>query len=211
MTKSSSLIRYSINGTAAGIFSAFIFTVIHDIFISDIWFSLTSMLIAGALCGFFVSWSFRLVVKKPTVKEWYKYNLIYVILFILLGTISAIIYEPVTTVAELIIRNEPPRELIIQAAPMTSIFTLGSALIISIIYSRKLLHHLAIFVTCVVLVVLLGLNVSLIGLVFFPNDTFYLIIETYGLILAINTIYCAGFIALQWKSLHYYKIADINL
>jgi hypothetical protein len=36
-------------GAAAGAVSAFIFVIIHNIFISDIWFSLVMMLVAGAV------------------------------------------------------------------------------------------------------------------------------------------------------------------
>ena len=196
-----SLLSYSISGAIAGAFSVFIFTIIHDIFISDIWYSLTSMMIAGAVSGFSVAWSFKLLFTKTTLLGWWKYNIVYVLLFIVLGALSAVVYEPVATVVELIIRNEPPRELIMQAMPMTIVFTIGSSIIMSAMFGRKLLHHLAILLTCIVLVVLLGLNVSLIGLVFFPNNMLYLILEMYALILAINLVYGIAFMLLQWKSL----------
>ena len=198
---SSSLLSFSVNGAIAGAFSAFIFTFIHEIFISDIWFSLTAMLVSGALCGFSVAGTFRLLFEKHSLRQWWKYNIVYLALFVLLGTLSAIIYEPVTTVAELIIRNEPPQELIIQAAPMTIAFTLGSSILISRLYSKKVLHHLAVFLTCILLISLLGLNVSLIGLVYFPNNMLYLVLEIYLLILIITLVYAGTFMLLQWKNL----------
>jgi hypothetical protein len=39
------------SGTIAGSVSAFVFAAIHDLFISDIWYSLNVLLVAGALCG----------------------------------------------------------------------------------------------------------------------------------------------------------------
>jgi len=198
---SSSLLSFSVNGSIAGAFSAFVFTYIHEIFISDIWFSITTMLISGALCGFSIAWTFHLLFKNHSLAEWWKYNLIYLALFILLGTLSAIIFKPVTTVAQLITNNEPPRELIIQAAPMTIAFTLGSSLLISMLYSKKILHHLAVFLTCTLLVALLGLNVSFIGLVYFPNNMFYLILEMYLLMLVITLVYAGAFMLIQWKNL----------
>jgi len=198
---SSSILSYSVSGTIAGAFSAFIFAIIHDTIISDIWYSLSTMMIGGAICGFCVAWSYKLLFQKPLIWNWWKYNIVYVILFIILGALSVIVYEPVTTVAELIISNEPPLELIMQAMPMTIAFTVGSSILVSALFSRKILHQLAILLTCIVLVVLLGLNVSLIGLVFFPSDMLYLILEMYGLILAINLVYAVTFMLLQWKSL----------
>jgi hypothetical protein len=51
------------------------------------------------------------------------------------------------------------------------------------------------------LVLLLGLNVSVIGLVSIPGHSFYLIAEIFGLIVAINLIYVVAFITFERKSL----------
>ncbi len=49
------------------------------------------------------------------------------------------------------------------------------------------------------LVILRGLNVSAIGLVYIPGGSVYLIVELFGLILVINVVYVAVFIALERK------------
>lgn len=201
LTPNSTLLGFSMSGMIAGLVSAFLFAVIHEIYISDIWFSIAALLAAGALCGLCVAWSYRLFSKKLTFLGWWRYNLIYVALFILLGTLSVVIYEPVTTVADLIVRNEPPRELIRQAMPLTIIFILGSTILISMFYSKKFLHHLAVLLTNTLLVLFLGLNVSLMGLVFFPGDTLYLILEMYVLIIVINISYAGVFMLIQWSNL----------
>lgn len=43
--------RIVISGAFAGAVSAFVFAIIHAVFISDIWFSAPAMMVTGALCG----------------------------------------------------------------------------------------------------------------------------------------------------------------
>ena len=47
----------------------------------------------------------------------------------------------------------------------------------------------------------INVNVSVIGLVYIPRGSLYLVLELLGLILAINVVYVAVFIALERKSL----------
>lgn len=192
---------YLRSGALAGALSAFTFAIIHHIFISDIWFSVIMMMVAGAVCGLCIAWSYRLLVEAPSIGSWLRYNMLYVGMLDLLGAASVFVYEPVTTIAALVEANEPPDELFGQAMPMTIVFTLASAVVISLLYRRSWLRIGAILLTCTVLVLLLGLNVSVIGLVFIPRGSLYLVVELFGLILAINWVYVAAFIALERKSL----------
>ncbi|UCC87316.1 MAG: hypothetical protein JSV81_21085 [Anaerolineales bacterium] len=192
---------YLRSGALAGALSAFTFAIIHHIFISDIWFSVIMMMVAGAVCGLCIAWSYRLLVEAPSIGSWLRYNMLYVGMLALLGAASVFVYEPVTTIAALVEANEPPDELFGQAMPMTIVFTLASAVVISLLYRRSWLRIGAILLTCTVLVLLLGLNVSVIGLVFIPRGSLYLVVELFGLILAINWVYVAAFIALERKSL----------
>jgi len=193
--------RYLRSGAVAGALSAFAFAIIHHLFISDIWYSLIIMMLAGALCGLCVGWSYGLLFKRPSVGSWLRYNLFYLAMFVLLGAASVLVFEPVTTAAALAEANEPPDELIKQAMPMTIIFTLAAATLMSWLYGRSWLHYSAILLTCIVLILFLGLNVSVIGLVYIPGSSVYLIVELFGLILAINGVYVAAFIMLERKSL----------
>lgn len=59
--------RYLFSGAMAGILSAISFAFIHALFISNIWFSVVPMIVAGALCGLGISWSYRVVVKRPSL------------------------------------------------------------------------------------------------------------------------------------------------
>jgi len=193
--------HYGRSGAVAGTVSAFAFAVIHHMFISNIWFSLIIMLPAGVLCGGCVGWSYGLIFEMPSIGSWLRYNMVYVLMFVLLGAVSVLVFEPVTTIMALTVANEPPDELIGQAMPMTIIFTLAIALLLSWRYGRNWLHYGAILLTCTLLVLLLGLNVSVIGLVSIPGNSLYLIAEMFGLILAINLAYGVAFIMLERKSL----------
>jgi hypothetical protein len=42
-------VRFPSSGAAAGAFSAVVFMVVHDLLISDIWFSFIPMVVSGAL------------------------------------------------------------------------------------------------------------------------------------------------------------------
>jgi hypothetical protein len=194
-------LRFLRSGAIAGAISAFAFAVIHHIFISDIWFSLGMMMAAGALCGLCVGWSYALLAESPSIRGWLRYNLLYVILLALLGLASVLIFEPVTTITALIESDGPPEALIRQAFPLTASFTLVAAVLVSLLYGRSWVRFGAIALTCAVIVLLLGLNVSVIGLVLIPRSSFYLVIESFLLILAINVVYAAAFTALERRRL----------
>jgi hypothetical protein len=189
------------SGALAGAASAFAFAIIHHIFISDIWFSLVVMMIAGILCGICVGWSYALLVENPSFESWLGYNALYVVMFALLGLVSVLVYDPITTVAVLVVANEPPDELIMQALPLTAVFTLSASVLVSALYRPGWLRYGAILLTCSVLVLFLGLNVSVIGLVDIPRGSLYLVVELFGLIIAINAVFAGVFIALERKSL----------
>jgi uncharacterized membrane protein YuzA (DUF378 family) len=83
---------------------------------------------------------------------------------------------------------------------MTILFTLGTATLLSVLYGRNRRHFGAVLLTCTVLVLLLGLNVSVIGLVAIPSGSRYVVAELFGLIVVINLAYVASFIVLERKS-----------
>jgi hypothetical protein len=194
-----------LSGAAAGCISAFIFTVIHDIFISDIWSMLVIMLVAGAMCGAAVSWSYSMLVSRPSLKSWLAYNLLYDGMFMLLGLVSLLLFEPVTSMAALIAVNGPPDALIGQAMPVTAVFTLVMAVAISLVYGFNYRFSLsrfgAVLLTSMTLVLLLGLNVSVIGLVSIPRGSWYLVAEMFGLILVLNMVLVIVVTGLERKSL----------
>jgi hypothetical protein len=192
------ILRFIRTGIIAGAISAFCFALIHDLFISDIWFSLPIMLAAGGVCGLCLGWTYGLLFEAPSIQSWVQYNALYVGMFALLGGVSVLVFEPVTTIAALVAANAPPPDdLFRKAMPLTMVFTLLMAAAIGKLYARKWSHYAAILLTCSVLVLLLGLNVSAIGLVSIPRSSLYLIVELMGLIVALNVAFAIVFAVLE--------------
>ena len=198
---STDISNYTRSGAVAGAVSAFSFTVIHDILISDIWFAVLIMMVAGALCGLCIGWSYALLVDRPSIGNWLGYNLLYVAMLMLLGAASVLLFEPIVSMASLMALNGPPDELIRQALPMTLLFTLVSSVAMSLVYGQRRRHFGAVLLTSTALVLLLGLNVSVLGLVSIPRGSFYLVAEFLGLIVFINAVYVMAFLVLEWQTL----------
>ena len=59
----------------------------------------------------------------------------------------------------------------------------------------------AIHIVLAALVLTLGLNVSIIGLVSLPSGPLYLVIELFGLVLALGAVFAIAFAALERKRL----------
>lgn len=192
--------NFARSGTIAGVVSALIFTIVHQIFISDIWFSVPIMLIAGALCGLSLGWSYGILVNVPTLKNWLAYNLVYVVMFGILGAMSVAVFEPITTVAVLIEANESPNELIGKALPVTVVFTFVVAAVVTALFRRRSAFG-PVLLTSVALVLTLGLNVSIIGLVSLPSGSLYLVIELFGLVLALGAVFAFAFALLERRRL----------
>lgn len=190
-----------LSGATAGAASALAFTVIHDIVISDIWLAAPMMLFAGALCGLCIGWSYARLVEKPSIGSWLSYNLLYVTMLMLLGVASVIMFEPVVSMAALMASNGPPSELIRLALPVTLAFTVASSVAISLLYGPSWRRFGAILLTSSVLVLLLGLNVSVLGLVSIPRGSLYLVAEFLGLIVVINVVFVAVFIGLERRNM----------
>ncbi len=193
--------QFLLSGALAGAASAFAFTALHHLLISDIWFSLLPMLTAGALCGLCIAWSYGRLFSPPLTATWLLYNLTYVALFLLLGVASVLVFEPIASIPALLAANEPPRELIEKAMPLTIGFILASATLMGVLRGRNLVDFAAILLTCTVLMVLLGLNVSVLGLVHVPRGVTSLIVEMFALILVLNVAYLVIFLFLERRRL----------
>lgn len=184
------------SGAIAGAASTLVFTIVHHIFISNIWFSFPLMLVAGILCGLGIAWSYGHLVKQPSVRSWLGYNLVYVLMLMLLGVASAVMFQPVVSMAALMQANGPPDALIAQALPMTLLFTVASAIGISLLYGRSRRQLGTILLATTVLVLFLGLNISALGLVSIPRGSLYLVAEFLGLVVLLAIVYAVVFVAL---------------
>jgi hypothetical protein len=187
-------------GMIAGAVSAYCFAFIHRMLISDIWFSLPALLVAGAICGLCIGWTYGALFRQPSVATWLKYNALYDGLFLLLGGASVLVFDPVTTLAEVMTYDALPGFLIRLELPVVIVSTLLMTAIIGRLYARTWLQYGGILITCAVLVLLLGLNVSAMGLIEIPRSSLYLVLELTGLILALNLVFVVVFLVLGWNS-----------
>jgi hypothetical protein len=177
-------------GTIAGAVAALAFTILHGFMISQIWFMLIPMLVAGAMCGFFLSWSYEILVDKPSVTGWLGYNFLYIALLFLLGPISLLLYEPTMTIPELVSSpNGLPDELFREVLPFVAIYTPLMALVITALHGRRWTGYGVVLVTCAVLVFLLGLNIAPMGLVFLTDGWVIMLLEMVGLVVTLNFVY----------------------
>jgi len=194
---------FTASGALAGAVSALTFCVVHQLLISDIWFATAGMLLAGAISGACLAWSYALVVKNQTVRSWLRYNMLYVMILVALGIVSLVVFEPVTTIAELLKSNEPPRALIGQALPITVLFTVCSAGLLTLLNRPGWRGGVAILATTLVIVLFLGLNISILGLVFIAKSSLYVIGEVVALIVVLALVYAVSMayvwrVALRW-------------
>lgn len=174
------------------------FTALHHVLISDIWFSVIPMLLAGAWSGLCLAWTYGLLFDSPTLRGWWLYNAVWVALLVVLGLASFVVYEPVTTMAAVMAAGgAPPDELIRRAVPLTVGFTLGATALLSLLWGRTPLKAVSILVTTTVIISLLGLNVSVLGLVELDGRAVFLLVEMVGLIMALIFGFASIFLLLE--------------
>jgi hypothetical protein len=193
--------RVLLSGAAAGAASAFAFTALHHLLISDIWFSLIPMLVAGGVSGLCLAWTYHVAFDVPSASGWWLYNGLWVALLVLLGLASFLVYEPVTTMAAIMATGgAPPDELLRQAVPLTVGFILAATASLSLIWGRSPLKVVSTLVTTTVIVALLGINVSVLGLVELDGRAVFLLAEMVALIMALIFGFAAIFLFLERRS-----------
>ncbi|HUL69577.1 MAG TPA: hypothetical protein VLT17_04980 [Gemmatimonadales bacterium] len=193
--------RAALSGIIAGALSVLAFTVIHNLWISDIWDSLTMMLAVGSVCGASLGWSYALVAKAPSRAGWVRYNALYVVVLMVLGLVSLLVFEPVTTIGELLHTRQPPIPLIKRTLPMMLAFTLATAMALSVLYRTDWRGALALLLTSILLIFPLGLNISILGLVQLSGTALRALAAMFGLVLLLGSVYASSFILLERKRL----------
>jgi hypothetical protein len=189
-----------LSGGIAGAATAVAFTALHQLLISDIWFSVVPMMVAGVLCGLCLAWTYVLSFDSASPRTWFQYIGVQALLLLALGAASMAMFDPVVSVAVLIAANEPPRELIAQAMPLTVGFTLLAGCVTSLLWGRTPLKFGSNLLTSAVLIFLLGLNVSVLGLVEMTGAA-YAVAEFLALLMAIMSGYAATFFVLERRAL----------
>ena len=153
--------------------------------ISSIWFAFPAMLVAGVACGASLAGTYGIVTSRPSTGGWLEFNGWFLLMFVCLGVTSLAAFTPVTTIAELLRAQRPPNELIGRALPMTGAFVAGASALLALRYRPGPAGVLAIVGTTALLVLLLGLNISVLGFVSVPRSERYVLAEVFALLVTI--------------------------
>jgi hypothetical protein len=152
-------------GALSGIVVVFGFTVVHDVFISDIWFNVGPMLFAGGLCGFCIAWSYRKGVADHSTAAWFRYAGLYAAEMIALGAVSLVVLRPQFTFAELMVADDAFDRLLPPSMPlMIGAIAVGTVLV-WLYCGRRRPALIPIVSTQVLLVFFLGHQFAFLGLV----------------------------------------------
>ncbi|MDX1613350.1 MAG: hypothetical protein R3300_03510 [Candidatus Promineifilaceae bacterium] len=190
--------RLILVGSAAGTISALVFTILHGLMISNIWFMLVPMLIAGAVCGLLLGWSYVLLADKPSVGDWLGYNGLYLILLFALGPISLLVFEPVITIPALLASpNGLPSDLVREVIPLVLVYTVAMSATITLRHGRRWSALMAVLPATAALMALLGLNIAAMGLVVLSSGWAPMFVELLALIVTLDLVYALTFIALD--------------
>lgn len=176
-------------GAAAGVVAVLVFTVLHQIFINPIWWMLPIMAIAGAGCGLCLAWGYAELVPSQSWQTWWGYIGLFNIMFGLLALASAIIYEPIITMAEMVESSGGNPIPMSETLPLMIVFTLGWAGLLTLIYKGGWRGFGAASATIAVLMLLLGFNLSTVGLVDVPTEGRILLVEFFGFVTALSVTY----------------------
>lgn len=192
-------------GAAAGGLTVLGFTTLHDIIISDIWFNLMPMLIAGVICGLSLAWSYRSTAGGRPAARWYGYNTIYVLVLLVLGAVSLVVLEPRFTMAELMVADDPLGDLLPPAVPLLIIGPLVGTVVTWALFGRNRASVLPILVTQLTIGFLLGHNLAALGAVVWVAEIIPLVAEFVVLTVGLAVAYAVGahfmtMLHLRWAS-----------
>ena len=176
-------------GAVAGVVSVVVFTVLHQIFINAIWWMFPIMAIAGACCGLCLAWCYATLVPEPSWRSWWGYISLFMAMFGLLAASSAIIYEPIISMAEIVNSSGGNPIPMSETLPLMIVFTLGWAGLLTAVYKGGLRGFGTASATIAVLMLLLGFNLSTVGLVDVPSEGWILLAEFFGYVAALSVTY----------------------
>ena len=183
-------------GALSGGLTVLIFVMIHHLWISDIWFNLGPMVLAGAVCGLVIVWSYTKAVSEHSPRRWFVYNGFQIGLLVALGMVSFVVLDPKFTMAEAMVMDDALAELIPPALPLMILAILVGTFLLWIAYGRKRGALAPILVTQVLLVFLVGHNLAILGLVELSGDLLAVFAEFIGLTAFLGVGFAAGLMLL---------------
>jgi len=190
------------SGAIAGVVAVLVFTVLHQILINPIWWMFPIMAVAGAVCGLCVVWCYTVLVSAPSRRTWWGYISMYLVMFGLLTVASMILYDPVITIAEMLASpGGNPLPMSDTLALMAAV-TVGWAGLMTRVYRGGWRGFGASLVTVTVLMLLLGFNLSTVGLVAIRREGWILLAEFFGYVVVLGGTFGlvhAGLVR-RWRS-----------
>ena len=183
-------------GALSGGLTVLVFVVIHDLWISDIWFNIGPMVFSGAVCGVVIVWSYSKAVSEHSPRRWFVYNGFNAGLLVALGAVSFLVLDPKFTMAEAMVMVDALAELIPPALPLMIGAILVGTLLLWSTYGRASGSLAPILVNQVLLVFLVGHNLAILGLVELSADLVTVFGEFIGLTAFLGIGFATGLILL---------------
>lgn len=180
-----------LSGAIGGGLTVFAFAVLHDLWISDIWFNIVPMILSGALCGWSIAWSYQQTTTEHSWQRWFGFNAVCALLLVGLGAASFVLLEPRFTMAEVMNADDALGQLLPPAMPLIIGGTLVGAVVLWAGFGRRRAGLLPMLVSQALLMFLVGHNLAILGLVDIPTDQLYRVVEFVGV-----TVFLAGMYAL---------------
>jgi hypothetical protein len=181
------------DGALAGAISVVVFTAVHHLIISDIWVTLPLMLFAGVICGMCLAWTFESLFRSSTMGRWVIWNLVILASLAALAIASLIIYEPVVAMSAIMERGGPVDGLVVRALPLTAIFAVVVAGALGLAFRAGATGYGRLLVTTTLLMLLVGINLSVLGLVDFAGDSLRPVSMFFGLVILLDAVYAIAF------------------
>ena len=182
-----------VSGAAAGVVATAVFTLAHHLFISPIWWAFPFMAVAGAVCGAVLAWCYTRLVEIRTAGSWSVFVGLFIVMFGLLALASSIVYEPIITMAEVVNSTGGNPIPIGESMVLLAVFTLGWAAFLSVFYRQGWRGFMAALAATAILMLLLGVNVSTMGLVEIPTTGWVLVLEFFGYLIALGVSFGLSF------------------
>ena len=162
--------RSPLLGAAAGVLATLAFTVLHDLWISDIWATFAPMLMAGALSGLSLAWSYSTVPGADSPRRWLGYNAVHVGLLLTLGVVSLAVLDPIMSMAEIMASADPLGDVLPSAVPLMVAAVVVGTGVVWMAYGRRPRSLAPMLVTQAMLVFFIGHNLAILGLVDIPAN-----------------------------------------
>lgn len=182
-------------GAASGAITVLVFTTLHGLLITDIWFNAGPMAFSGLLCGVLLVWSYRTTGVEHTARRWWAYVGASSVLLMALGPVSVLTLDARWTMAEMM-DNEDAFELLLgPSLPLMGVAAVVGTGVLWVWLGRRPRALLPILLTQVLLVFFAGHQLAFLGLIEVSSDTAVALVEFAGLVALLGGLFGAGVLA----------------